>query len=74
MIVIWVCGKPANERYQGGSGKCKGGRDSLPNDDDDDDGDDDDDDDDDCIHILICLLIPLLIQHVIRNLTFQSQK
>ena len=40
MIVIRVCGKPSNERYQGGSGKCKRGRDSLPDDDDDDDDDD----------------------------------
>ena len=42
MIVIGLCGKPPNERYQGGSREVQGGRGSLPCDDDDDEDDDDD--------------------------------
>ena len=37
MIVIGLCGKPPNERYQGGSGEVQGGRGSLPCDEDEDD-------------------------------------
>ena len=37
MIVIGLCGKPPNERYQGGSREVQGGRGSLPCGDDDDD-------------------------------------
>ena len=39
MIVIGLCGKPPNERYQGGSGEVQGGRGSLPCDEDNDDDD-----------------------------------
>ena len=39
MIVIGLCGKPPNERYQGGSREVQGGRGSLPCDEDNDDDD-----------------------------------